>query len=295
VKDGENKNADGKPAMVQTIQFYSSPNLKEWIFLSQLDGFFECPDIFELPLDGDRRSTRWVVFGANGDYLIGRFDGTKFMKESGKHKGDFGKNFYAAQSFSDIPESDGRRILIGWMNAGKYPGMPFNQQMSFPCELTLRSTPEGIRMFKWPVKEIERVYSHAGVSAGDAKAYNSGIVIPHELADIQFEFKPEGESGFELNVRGHPVTWSPTNKMLSALGRSTPLPMVDGRVKLRALIDRASLELFGNDGAVTMSSCFLPRDNCLGTTLLVPGNASQLVHLRSHELKSAWPQAAAKP
>ena len=33
--------------------------------------------------------------------------------------------------------------------------MPFNQQLSFPCELTLRSTPRGPRLFKWPVKEIE--------------------------------------------------------------------------------------------------------------------------------------------
>ena len=295
VKDGDKKTADGKPVMVQTIQFYASPNLKEWTFLSQLDHFFECPDIFELPVDGDRRNTRWVVFGANGDYLIGRFDGKTFTKESGKHKGDYGKNFYAAQTFSDIPESDGRRILIGWMNGGKYPGMPFNQQMTFPCELTLRSTPEGIRMFKWPVKEIEQLYSGAVVSAVDLKVMYPGAIHFHELADIHIECEPDGESGFELKVRGHPVTWSAKDKMLSALGRSVPLPSVNGRVRLRALVDRTSLEVFGNDGAIAISSCFLPLGNSRTTTFTIPSNSVQTIRFQSRELKSAWPQAAAKP
>jgi sucrose-6-phosphate hydrolase SacC (GH32 family) len=295
VKDTEKKTADAKPVTVQTIQFYGSPNLKEWNFLSQLDGYFECPDMFELPVDGDLKNTRWVVFGANGEYAIGRFDGTTFTKESGKHKLDFGKNFYAAQTFSDIPESDGRRIIIGWMNGGKYPGMPFNQQMAFPCELTLRTTPEGIRMFKWPVKEIDRLYHAASVSAGSSDTIAGWYVIPHELADIHFEFEPKGESGFELNVRGHSVNWSTKDKVLSALGRSVPLPLVNGRVKLRALIDRTSLELFGNNGAVAMSTCFLPHGNRPGTTISVLGNAGQLIELGQYELKSAWPKGTPKP
>ena len=66
-------------------------------------------------------------------------------------------NDYAAQTYSDIPAVDGRRIQISWMAGGRYPEMPFNQQMSFPRTLTLRSTPEGTRLCMMPVREIEKI------------------------------------------------------------------------------------------------------------------------------------------
>ena len=65
---------------------------------------------------------------------------------------------YAVQTFNDIPQADGRRIQIAWMRDGKYPGMPFNQQMSFPAELTLHSTADGPRLFRNPVREIDLLH-----------------------------------------------------------------------------------------------------------------------------------------
>src|SRR5262249_58682200 len=64
---------------------------------------------------------------------LGTFDGKQFTRESGKHRGNYGNCFYASQTFSDIPRSDGRRIQIGWGRVST-PGMPFNQIMLFPCE-----------------------------------------------------------------------------------------------------------------------------------------------------------------
>ncbi len=298
VKDTEKIAADGKPATVQALQFFASPNLKEWSFLSQLDGFFECPDLFELPVDGDRAHTRWIVFGANGEYLIGRFDGTTFTKESGKHKGDFGKNFYAAQTFSDIPAGDGRRIIIGWMQGGKYPGMPFNQQMAFPCELTLRTTPDGLRMFKWPVKEIETLRVGKAVTGiereggGGFRYDTSGVV---DLLDVNAEFEAAAKGEITFTVRGNHFTWSATENKLTGLERSMPLAPVNGRLKLRLLVDRTSIEVFGNDGAVVMSSCFLPKGSKVAATLSVSGERTKIAAFHPYELKSAWPPADAKP
>ena len=138
---------------------FASPNLKEWTKLSDVPapGGSECPDLFELPIEGNPRDTRWVFWAGNGNYLLGRFDGKTFIKESGPHPTDWGANFYAAQTYSDIPEADGRRIQIAWMRGGEFPGMPFNQQMSFPCELTLRKFSEGIRLCRNPVREIEKI------------------------------------------------------------------------------------------------------------------------------------------
>ena len=73
------------------------------------------------------------------------------MPETGKIRLWHG-NFYASQTFSDTP--DGRRILIGWGNGITFPGEPFNQQMTLPCELTLRPTTEGVRLFARPVAEL---------------------------------------------------------------------------------------------------------------------------------------------
>src|SRR5207253_774379 len=105
-------------------------------------------DLYPLPVQGATGNLKWVLSAADGKYLLGRFDGTKFIPESGKQQLWYG-NFYAAQTFSDAP--DGRRIQIGWGQGIAFPGMPFNQQMTIPVELSLRPTPDGVRQFAEPV------------------------------------------------------------------------------------------------------------------------------------------------
>ena len=94
------------------LGFLTSMDLKTWTQVSEVAGFHECPDLFELALDGDAMNTRWVLLGADAKYLIGHFDGVKFTTQSGKHLGDHGANFYASQTFNDVPPEDGRRIQI---------------------------------------------------------------------------------------------------------------------------------------------------------------------------------------
>jgi len=140
------------------IAFYTSPDLKTWELQSRIEGYYECPEIFELPVDGDGRNTRWVLYAAAGAYAVGAFDGKTFTPEAPEVRYNHGNCFYASQTFTDMPSEDGRRIQIAWGTC-EMPGMPFNQMMDFPVELTLHSTPSGIRMYAWPVKEIENLYS----------------------------------------------------------------------------------------------------------------------------------------
>ena len=132
---------------------YTSSDLKTWTFQSHVAGFYECPDLFELPVDGDPKQTRWVMYGAAGTYLVGRFDGKTFTPEGVKRHYTEG-NIYASQTFSDTP--DGRRIQIGWGTIS-HPGMPFNSQMQLPTELTLRTTKDGIRLCSKPVAEVQGI------------------------------------------------------------------------------------------------------------------------------------------
>ncbi len=95
---------------------FSSPNLKQWTRLCdiQLSGCSECPDIFELPVDGNAEKTKWVFWGGDGHYIIGIFDGPyNFRRESEVLQSDWGANFYAAQTWNDIPKSDGHSAEPG--------------------------------------------------------------------------------------------------------------------------------------------------------------------------------------
>ncbi|MBE0653761.1 MAG: glycoside hydrolase family 32 protein, partial [Bacteroidales bacterium] len=133
---------------------YNSKNMKDWEYKSKVKGFFECPELFELAVDNDENNKKWVMYGASGTYMTGTFDGTVFTPEYGKYA-YYSGNQYAAQTFNNTP--DGRRIQIGWGTITQ-PGMPFNQMMLFPCELTLRTTPEGVRMFCEPIEEIKELH-----------------------------------------------------------------------------------------------------------------------------------------
>ncbi len=268
---------------------FSSPNLKEWTRICDLylPDTGECPDIFELPVDGAPNNKKWVFWGANGNHYIGSFDGQTFTPESDMMKPDFGANFYAAQTWSDIPESDGRRIQIAWMNGGKYPDMPFNQQMSFPCEITLRTTPNGIRMFRQPVKELENIRQR-NHEYYNQELYNQDEIVPDiygDLLEINAEVKLGSAKDFGFVIRGERINYNVANKEISFLGKSAKLEPIDNKLKFQILVDRSSIELFGNDGIMSMSSCFLPEQSGIRAFASGGGIWGNVV---IYELKSAW-------
>lgn len=139
---------------------YTSADLKNWNYESHVTGFWECPELFELPVDGDPVHTRWVMYGASGTYMIGTFDGREFKPEAGKFRYTAG-SIYAAQTFTNIPAADGRRIQIGWGRIA-HPGMPFNGMMTLPTELRLRTTREGVRLVSTPVAELAQLFRPQG-------------------------------------------------------------------------------------------------------------------------------------
>lgn len=100
--------------------FYGSQDLINWTYLSNLKFGYECPDIFELPLDGNKKNMKWVLMDANGTYVVGKFDGTSFLPEEGQsqHIMTLGDDFYASQSFQggSLPNQDERIIQLAWMD-----------------------------------------------------------------------------------------------------------------------------------------------------------------------------------
>ncbi len=269
------------------VAFYTSSDLKRWTFRSRIGGFYECPDMFELPVDGGKNGTKWVLTAASSEYLLGQFDGATFTPDAPAEKlpGNRGDRFYAAQTFSQTP--DGRRIQIGWGQI-ETRGMPFNQMMSFPCELTLRTTPEGVRLFSWPVKEIESLYGKAWRM--ESAEITAGKPVRSEgmgaLLDVSATIEPRTAAAVDLVVRGRPVRLDMGAGRVSCGDRSAALTIRDGRVPVRVLADRTSIELFVNGGEIAMLVSGDFRDE--GVVLMAERGTARVVEFTVNELRSAW-------
>ncbi len=149
---------------------YNSNDLKNWTYESHITGFWECPELFEIPLDGNKNDTRWVMWGASGTYMIGRFDGKTFTPETQKLC-NLNGSAYAAQTFANINPEDGRVIKMAWGRIS-FDDMPFNGCMLLPQEQILKTTKSGIRLLSRPVKEVESLfkteYKGENMSANEA-------------------------------------------------------------------------------------------------------------------------------
>ncbi|MFZ1235939.1 MAG: 2,6-beta-D-fructofuranosidase [Prevotella sp.] len=136
---------------------YNSNDLKNWTFESHITGFWECPELFELPVDGDKNHTKWVIWGASGTYMTGDFDGKKFTPDSPK-KFNLNGSAYAAQCYNNIPADDGRVIKVAWSRIS-FDDTPFNGMMLLPQEQTLRTTNSGLKLYSYPIKEVESLFT----------------------------------------------------------------------------------------------------------------------------------------
>jgi len=294
---------------------FSSKDLKKWDHLCDLEvkDTGECPDFFELPVDGDPNNTRWVFWGAAGVYRIGVSDGRTFTPETPAIRAEYGTNGYAAQTWSDVPDKDGRRLQISWMAGGNYPSMPFNQQLSFPVELSLRTTKDGIRLFRKPVHELELLHSRKyewknyllksghnrrslfvryGPNWKDKMQEVHANLIPdtmHDLFDIHAEFELGDANIFGATILGNDLNYDVSGKKFNYLGREIPAePDDDARLRFQILVDRTSLELFVGDGKVSASFCFLPGPLDYPLEFYAKDGSVRIVSLVIYELKSAW-------
>lgn len=293
---GEGRVEPGKPMPIHTIRFLTSPNLREWTPASVTKGgggtdffLYECPDFFELPVDGDASKKKWVLSAANSEYAIGTFDGTKFTPEEVRIPGQSRRGcFYAPQTFSDTP--DGRRIQIGWGQAPA-PGMPFNQLLTLPCELQLRQTPEGVRLQRVPIKELEtlRIKSWKADKTTLAEGDANPLANAHgDLLEIRADFTPAADSEVIFHVRGVEIRYSAAKQEISAPEVHAPAPLQNGRQVITIFADRNYFTVLASDGLTYMPFPIIPKPDNLGVGVSVKGGAIKLEQLEAFTLKSIW-------
>jgi len=264
---------------------FTSNNLLDWTKMEEtIPDSYECPDMFPMPLDGDLARQKWVLVRGNGKYSVGEFDGRKFTPETPQRPCDLGPNFYATQSWGDIAGQPGRRVQIAWMRGGKYPEMPFNQQMTFPCDMTLRTVNGSPRIFREPAREIERL--HRKSRTWNDLTLAAGQTMPLDVAGDLFRILAEVEvpegSTLSLRVGGTPVVL--TDRTISC--KSAPAPLESRLKAVEILVDRTSIEAFANNGEVSVSACFLPPDGRL--EIAADRGPALIRSLRVIELEPIW-------
>ena len=290
---GYDKGRDHDP---QHYALFVSTDLFDWKRIQEFyfPGWGECPDFFPMALDGESERTKWVFWTSDGYYLIGSFDGARFTPETEVLKSTYGpkKEFrcgYAAQTWSDIPRADGRTIQIAWM-INEIPDMPFNQQMTFPVELTLKTTETGPRLHSWPVEEIELLYEKQETLEG-IELSDKATILPtdgHDLLDIQATIDGGDADEVELNLRGIPLSYDVNKQELSCLGQTTLLKNKNDSIQLRVLLDRASIEIFAADGLVYIPYGVIPEDHITTCYLKVKGGTCLAKNINVRKLKSSW-------
>ena len=269
--------------------FFTSDDLKSWEMHSELKCFHECPELFALPVDGNTEQTKWVLYGGSGEYLLGSFDGQRFVPDGEAIQFHYGDCFYASQTFNNVPESDGRRIQIAWGRTG-HPDMPFNQMMDFPVELTLHTTEEGVRMFAEPVREIELLHQQAHEwSEVKLESETKNLAgLAGGLFDIRAGIEPGGADFCGFRLGGCTVTYDPRRGELRCGKKKAPLTPVDGAITLQLLVDRLSVEIFANGGRVYMPMAHVFESIEVPIKIFSKGGACTFIDLNVFELKSAW-------
>lgn len=275
------------------ISFYTSSDLIHWEFQSHLPGFSGTPDMVELRVNNRPEDKKWLVFEGDGSYVIGSFDGKSFTPESIRMRSDFGKNFYAAKTFHN--RVDGRIIQLAWMRGGEYPGMPFNGQMTFPSELTLRKFNMGTFMIRQPVREIENIQGKRITWEKEnlIPGLNTNLVkkAKGELLQIKGQFDLKSCDSFGLMLRhskknqGMELLYNVKRQTLTMFGQSVTIEPVDNKIYLDILLDRNSVEVYANNGRAVISNTFQPDENSLEYVLYNSGGELFVEKLEFIELK----------
>ncbi|MBX9580690.1 MAG: glycoside hydrolase family 32 protein [Gemmataceae bacterium] len=293
----------------QWIAFYTSPDLKAWTFASRIDGFFECPDLFERQVGLEAGGgTKWVLYGADGKYLLGDFDGKTFTPDSEEKKQLWYGNFYAAQTFDNGPPDKygrPRRVQIGWTRGAKFRGMPFGQQMAVPVELGVGKSdgksflPAGSWLVARPVHEVNNLHDGKPVveitAEGDelTNPLTGPVTLGDDLDTFDLTllfFSLRGDDGFALDLRGTKLVYDPAKRTLACNGVVAPclVPGDSGPPTLRVLVDRGSVEVFFNNGITAMSVAAIPDEKNRKVELTPAGKGLVIARARVYRMKSGW-------
>ena len=286
----------------QTAQFEST-NLKDWQPTELgFPGRGECPDLFPLCVDGDPGKKRWVLNSTIGEFINGRF--VCDPKEArDPYRGDFSGltargRFYAAQTFRNAPNN--RIVQIAWLRGMKHmvrPDLPeawCYQMLSLPYDLTLRKTPQGVRLFRYPVPELASLRGTMlscleNVILKQGENPLAGVRGKSFDVEVEFEIPAvlDASHEFGLNVRGVPIEYIGENGGFGRDGRYT-VKILGPTLKIKVVVDNRMMEVFMQDGLHQFTE--LPNPDSQSLAVFTKGKPIKVKSLVVYEMKSMWDQ-----
>ncbi|MEN0055747.1 MAG: glycoside hydrolase family 32 protein [Mucilaginibacter sp.] len=284
---------------------------------------WECPSLLPITVDGNAQKVKWVLFvSCGGDhgplmqYYVGDFDGVNFKNDNAADKiltVDYGDAFYAAIAWRDAPAN--KKLLIGWLQNGRRETYPWKGQMSIPHDLTLKTTDEGLRLFQNPPamlsKGLAKITRGSVLSMKNVVVNNETVPLSKKGAydsnaiwiNAEFAINDSKKMGFNVAekqdkskkvVVGYNTekqelfidcsTSEKENKQAVNLVQTASMKPVNGIIKIKVLVDKSSLEVFGNDGEKVISTMIYPDKDATGVSMFSEGK-STLRDLNIRELK----------
>ncbi len=313
------------------VRIYGSADLKNWKELSDFgpagatSGQWECPELFELPIQ-DGVGKRWVLKvglnpgalqgGSGEQYFIGQFDGKKFLNENPASQTmwtDYGKDCYCGLTFNNLPQSK-PMVMIGWMSNWQYaadlPTAPFRGQMTVPRKLALRKTADGLRLLQAPVDAVDALRTGERITTGqDLAAVNETLAKTPLSAQHSFDVEAQIELGAAtaaglrlvssngaavvIGYDAHQQSFSVdrTNSGVVNFNKdfparvAAPLKVSGSTLQLRMLGDRDSLEVFADGGRVTMTDLVFAPPGKQHLEVFATGGALKHISVKSWDLK----------
>ena len=277
-------------AVKDHVSIYSSKNLLDWTHESDFGkdegahgGVWECPDLFRI--QDDQGNWKWVMLvsinpggyqgGSGTQYFVGEFDGREFSTNQKEVKWiDYGADNYAGVLWSNIPDSDGRKLFIGWMSnwayANKVSLVDRRNMMTIPREVSLRRKENDHVLAMVPIRELD----HIGVlnTSGDLtelekgmrtnEAYQLDLQIESMEGKFELVFSSEDKDSLFLSVSHNELIVDRSkcgNVSLATMFSRQHKASLDGIRNLSIFLDRSSIEVFANDGEVNMTDLFFTR------------------------------------
>lgn len=322
-------------AVQDRVHIYSSPDLLRWTFESEFGkgigahgGVWECPDLIKMKVEGTE-VTKWVMFvsinpgGPNGgsatQYFTGSFDGQRFVPESTVEKWvDWGRDNYAGVTWSNIPETDGRALFLGWMSNWDYativPTEVWRSATTIPRELSLIGSGKEHLLLSRPVKEIEKLRSKSATTLQGVQIISGEKVIETDSLDLM-----QCELMFNLNLTASKadtfgvilensvgekfiIGYSNRAKQIyisrTSAGDSTYSKRFSGTsvapykagavLKLHLFMDASSGELFVDDGRLVMTTLVFPKEKFTVLKAFSKGGEIAIDRTEFFNLKSIW-------
>lgn len=220
--------------------FFRSEDLLHWQETQRftMEGMWECPDLFELPIDGNSDRTAWVFLSADGYYLLGDFDGFQFTPSTERLSAYPTRIPYAAQSYDNTD----RRILTAWLRT-ENRDCCHTGSMSLPLELGLTETSAGVRLTFAPVQEIETLRKHS-FHMGNVEQTPT-VSLHGDAAELDLLFGSDAKGTTVLHLNGQRLCIDFEQSQLT-IGLESMTFDASKPLSLRIFLDYEVLEIFAN-------------------------------------------------